>query len=103
VIAPPRGLPECYALKNLNCTAGGFHMKNSQGNWVSCTLPTTGCYHYQANVNEVPSITSNEMLQQIASPGDFYDQPNPGQLNTIFAAIATDIGSGTSRLVDDGF
>ena len=52
---------------------------------------------------EAPQMFSNEAMQEIASPGNFYNQPNPGQLNTIFAAIATDIGSGTSRLVDDGF
>ena len=48
-------------------------------------------------------ITSYNTLSQIASPGDFYNQPSAGQLNTIFAAIATDIGQGSSRLVDDGF
>ena len=50
-----------------------------------------------------PTISSYTTLSQIASPGNFYNQPNAGQLNTIFAAIATDIGQGSSRLVDDGF
>ena len=35
------------------------------------------------------AITSYTTLSQIASPGDFYNQPNAGQLNTIFAAIAS--------------
>ena len=52
---------------------------------------------------ESPAITSYTTLSQIASPGDFYNQPNAGQLDTIFAAIANDIGQGTSRLVDDDF
>ena len=53
--------------------------------------------------DESPAITSSSTLTQIASPGDFYNQPNAAQLDTIFAAIATDIGQGSSRLVDDGF
>ena len=93
-----------YALgSNVNCTAGAFHKKNSQGNWVACTQPTAGCYHYAGPTDESPAITSYNTLSQIASPGDFYNQPNAAQLDTIFAAIATDIGQGSSRLVDDGF
>ena len=92
-----------YALGNKNCTAGGFHKKNAAGQWVACTDGTAGCYHYASTTDESPAITSNETLSQMASPGDFYNQPTPGEVNTIFAAIASDIGSGTSRLVDDGF
>jgi Flp pilus assembly protein TadG len=93
-----------YALGgSVNCTAGDFHKKNALGNWVSCTLPTAGCYHFAGNTSESPAITSYQTLSQIASPGNFYNQPSAGQLNTIFAAIATDIGQGSSRLVDDGF
>jgi hypothetical protein len=93
-----------YALgSSVNCTAGGFRKKNSSGNWVSCSAGTAGCYHYASNTDESPAITSFSTLSQIASPGDFYNQPSAGQLNTIFAAIATDIGQGSSRLVDDGF
>ena len=93
-----------YALgSNVNCTAGAFRKKNSQGNWVACTQPTAGCYHYAGPTDESPAITSYNTLSQIASPGDFYNQPNAAQLDTIFAAIATDIGQGSSRLVDDGF
>ena len=93
-----------YALgNNVHCTAGAFHKKDAAGNWVACTLPTAGCYHYASNTNEAPPLTSYTTLQQIASPGNFYNQPNPGDLSAIFAAIATDIGQGSSRLVDDGF
>jgi hypothetical protein len=103
-----------YALGSVNCTAGGFQT-NSNGNgnngngngngstWQPCTLPAASCYHYASNTNESPAITSYQTLSQIASPGNFYNQPNAGQLDTIFAAIATDIGQGSSRLVDDGF
>jgi hypothetical protein len=93
-----------YALGNsVYCTAGDFHKKNSQGNWVSCTAGTAGCYHYASNTDESPAITSYQTLSQIASTGNFYNKANAGQLDTIFAAIATDIGQGSSRLVDDGF
>jgi hypothetical protein len=93
-----------YALGGaVNCTAGAFHKKDSAGNWQPCTLPTAGCYHYASNTAEAPAITSYSTLSQIASPGNFYNQANPGDLSAIFAAIATDIGQGSSRLVDDGF
>ena len=93
-----------YALgNNVTCTAGGFRKRNSQGNWVACSAGTANCYHYASPTAESPAITSYTTLSQIASPGNFYNQPSAGQLNTIFAAIATDIGQGSSRLVDDGF
>ncbi len=93
-----------YALgNNVECTRGAFRKRDAQNNWQPCTLPTAGCYHYASNTDESPAITSYNTLSQIASPGNFYNQPNAAQLNTIFAAIATDIGSGSSRLVDDAF
>ena len=42
--------------------------------------PTASCYHYASNTDESPAITSYHTLSQIASPGDFYNQPNAGQL-----------------------
>jgi hypothetical protein len=51
---------------------------------------------------EQPPITAYEALQQIASgPDAFYNQPNPGQLKTIFTQVAADISRGSSGLVDD--
>ncbi len=102
-----------YALgSNTLCTGGDFGpdipaVRDSSGNIITprhpCTPFTAGCYHKADQQNEVPTISSYTTLSQIASPGNFYNQPNAGQLNTIFAAIATDIGQGSSRLVDDGF
>jgi hypothetical protein len=94
-----------YALgNNVKCTQGDFHKKNNNGDWVDgCTAGKAGCYHYASDTDESPSISSYNTLSQIASPGNFYNQPNAAQLDTIFAAIATDIGQGSSRLVDDGF
>ena len=48
-------------------------------------------------------MTSYNTLSQIASPGNFYNQPQAAELDTIFAAIATDISQGSSRLVDDTY
>ena len=101
-----------YALGNVNCTGGDFGpdvkaVKDKNGNIITpahpCTPFTAGCYHKADQNTESPTITSYTTLSQIASPGNFYNKASSGQLDTIFAAIATDIGSGSSRLVDDGF
>jgi Flp pilus assembly protein TadG len=47
---------------------------------------------------EVPRIQSYQALQQIASPGNYYAQPQPSQLTTIFLAISADLAAGTSRI-----
>ena len=49
---------------------------------------------------EQPQMYSNVAMQEIASPGNFYDQPNPTQLTTIFLAISADLTAGTSRLTN---
>ncbi len=50
---------------------------------------------------ESPSISALQALQGIASSGNFYNQPDAAQLNTIFASVAADLLAGTSRLVDN--
>jgi len=51
---------------------------------------------------ESPLITVTDALTSIATnPGNFYNQPTPGQLNTIYTQIAADIGTGTSALTSD--
>jgi hypothetical protein len=63
---------------------------------------TNPCTNDPAHTHvELPAITSFQTMQAIASPGNFYNKPKPGDMSTIFAAIAADISSGTSRLVDD--
>ena len=37
-------------------------------------------------------------MQQIASPGNYYAQPQPAQLTTIFLAISADLAAGTARI-----
>jgi Flp pilus assembly protein TadG len=71
--------------------------------WDPCSQPDPTCEHYASSTAESPALTSYNTLDDIASPGDFYNQPSAGELNTIFAAIASDINAGSSRLVDDGF
>jgi hypothetical protein len=51
---------------------------------------------------EMPAIAVEQALAGIADPGNFYDRPTPGQLNTIYTNIAVDILSGRSKLVDNG-
>lgn len=47
---------------------------------------------------EQPSIEAVAALQQIASPGNYYAQPDPVSLTNIFLAISADISRGTSRI-----
>ncbi len=49
---------------------------------------------------EQPAITALQALTGIASSGNYYNQPDAAQLNTIYANVAADILAGTSRLVD---
>ena len=38
-------------------------------------------------------------MQEMASPGNYYPDPIPSNLTTIFQQIASDIAAGSSRLV----
>jgi Flp pilus assembly protein TadG len=111
-----------YALGDKNCTQGKWpYIDTVDAEWnkshtkiITPEVPghycdpsnrdeDDGCYHSQGSKSESPAITSNATLLAIASPNDFYNKASAGDLSTIFAAIATDIGQGSSRLVDDGF
>jgi Putative Flp pilus-assembly TadE/G-like/von Willebrand factor type A domain len=51
---------------------------------------------------ESPAITAYQALQQIASNSQtFYNQPTPGQLNTLFSQVAADIQRGSAGLIDN--
>ncbi len=59
---------------------------------------------------EAPAITAYQALQNIATATGcsggiggrcFYNQPNPGELKTIFTEIAADLAKGTSALIDE--
>jgi hypothetical protein len=102
-----------YALgSDVACTQGAMGVwvpaakvkgKNVAAHWDPCVQTDPGCEHYASSTDESPYINSFDTLDAIASDKDFYNQPTAGELDTIFAAIASDIASGSSRLVDDGF
>jgi putative Flp pilus-assembly TadE/G-like protein len=91
-----------------------------QGVWSASTIKTKGTLIYSigydldadsggankctsyTGADERPAITAYSAIAQIASrPDTFYNQPGPGELKTIFAAIAADIGHGSSALIDN--
>jgi Flp pilus assembly protein TadG len=47
---------------------------------------------------ESPQILAVNAMQQIASPGNFYTNPNPTSLTGVFTAISADIMAGHSRI-----
>lgn len=47
---------------------------------------------------ETPRITPQQAMQQMASPNDYYEDPNPSSLTSIFQQISSDMAAGTSRL-----
>jgi Flp pilus assembly protein TadG len=58
------------------------------------------CQNGVTGANESPSITAQAALEQIASDSTtFFNKPNPGQLETIYTAIAAEI-TGTSLIPD---
>ncbi|MGZ4396260.1 MAG: pilus assembly protein TadG-related protein [Gaiellaceae bacterium] len=62
---------------------------------------TGGCNSY-TGVDESPAITVYQAMQGMASAAsDFYNQPTPGQLNTIYTQVASDLGHGASSLIND--
>jgi Flp pilus assembly protein TadG len=61
---------------------------------------TGGCRSYNGTV-ESPAITVRQALTQIASsPDKFLERPGPGELQTIYSAVAQDIAHGTSSLIN---
>lgn len=66
---------------------------------LDATAPGTNvCKNGVSGAAESPSITAYSALQQMASPGNFYNHPTPTDLSAIFQAIAFDINEGKSRL-----
>ncbi|MDX6593890.1 MAG: hypothetical protein QOJ13_3086 [Gaiellales bacterium] len=69
---------------------------------IGYDLDATGANVCQAYTGalESPSITAQYALQQIASPGNFYNHPSASDLSAVFSAVAYDINAGTARLID---
>ena len=55
------------------------------------------CQAWNGN-NESPSITPAQAMQQMASPNEYFLDPNPSQLTSIFRQIQSDMAAGSSRL-----
>ena len=51
---------------------------------------------------ESPSITPQTAMSEMASPGDFFSDPDPATLTTIFQEISADMAKGSSRLTQSG-
>ena len=56
------------------------------------------CQDY-TGANEVPFQQPWTAMQAIASPNNYYPDPNPDNLVAIFQQIASDMAAGTSRIV----
>jgi hypothetical protein len=50
------------------------------------------------NTPEMPFIRANQAMTQIATPGNYFYQPQPTQLVGVFGAITADLAKGTSRI-----
>ena len=80
--------------------------KSANGNWATaCTTGTNGCYHYASDngQGEPGDHLVHHALEIASCRPTSTTSPTPVVLDTAFSAIATDIGSGSSRLVTDGF
>jgi hypothetical protein len=53
---------------------------------------------YAFGTAELPPILANQAMQQIATPGNCFYQPQPTQLVGVFDAITADLAKGTSRI-----
>jgi Flp pilus assembly protein TadG len=48
--------------------------------------------------NEAPFMQPWDAMQQIASPGNYFPDPNPANLTTVFEKISEDLNAGSSRI-----
>ena len=71
----------------------GYDLNGFGTDYEKCLTPVTG---------SPEGITAFDAMKQIASEEDnFYNKPDPGQLNTIFTRIAADLQQPAARLIDD--
>jgi Flp pilus assembly protein TadG len=77
--------------------AGSDPCYEDQGALIPNTNPAKYAQSSSSNA-EQPSIQSYQAMQQIASPGNYYAQPQPSSLTGIFTAISADIMAGHSRI-----
>jgi hypothetical protein len=71
----------------------GYDLNGSGTDFERCRNPFTG---------EDEGITAFAAMQQIATDlSNFFNKPDPGQLNVIFTRIAADLQSPAARMIDD--
>ncbi len=71
----------------------GYDLNGSGTDYERCRL---------SNGNTDGTTTAWDTIRAIASePDNFYNKPDPGQLNTIFTRIAADLNKPAARLISD--
>jgi hypothetical protein len=60
-----------------------------------------GCKSATGSAESSPNNTPMLAVKNIASPGNFYNQPTDDDLSGIYRQVAADLGAGSSRLIDD--
>lgn len=72
----------------------GYDLNGSGTDPETCKLYSSG--------NVDTTMTAWDAIRAIASdPSNFYNKPDPGQLNTIFTRIAADLAKPAAMLIDD--
>jgi Flp pilus assembly protein TadG len=79
----------------------GYDLDAGSAQPEKCRRPDTNGHMNGSNPIE-SGYDAFTAIQAIASdPANFYNKPNPGQLNTIFTRIAADLQRPAARLIDD--
>ena len=83
----------------------GYDLNGSGTDYEQCRQPDANGHMNGSNPVEATQSwghTAYDAIRAIASdPANFYNKPNPGQLNTIFTRIAADLARPAARLIDD--
>lgn len=83
----------------------GYDLNGSGTDYEQCRRPDSNGHQNGGNPVEVTQSwghTAYDAIRAIATdPANFYNKPNPGQLNTIFTRIAADLSRPAARLIDD--
>lgn len=100
--------PAGHIYRTRPCYTGKVAGQNATaaGTWVYTigydVNPTTEiCQQDRQGAVETPPILPGDAIKGAAStPSNYFYKPDSGQLNTIFTAIAADISTGKSKLID---
>ena len=75
----------------------GYDLNGLGTDYEQCRLRPSGC-----SSKERASPRTTRSGRSRREPDNFYNKPDPGQLNTIFTRIAADLQRPAARLIDDG-